>query len=205
MEKFQTFLFKVNHRLPGPKHPSVKFYRLLHQKKNRKLISAQQSRSSNPQRTDAKAKQKRRDKFLYDLAKYWYYNQRKKAVRLVMNDGESNHCKIKVGVIENHLQNIFSIKRIITHWSHIPIRKTIKTSFLQIKKIQLNTAAGPGRVLVKTLHQLSVAKPITSIANTMLRSSYVPRGLRYGKMILIDKDGEAMLTQQLTGQSRFFH
>ncbi|KAG4073566.1 hypothetical protein HA402_000790 [Bradysia odoriphaga] len=52
---FQKFLLKANQRLPGPQHPSVKFYRLRQQKKNRKVLSAQQSRSSNPQRTDAKS------------------------------------------------------------------------------------------------------------------------------------------------------
>lgn len=84
VEAFQNFIFNANQRLPGPQHPSIKFYRLRKQKKNRKLTTAQQSRSSNPQRTDAKAKQRRRDKYQYDLAQYWYYNQRKKAVRMVM-------------------------------------------------------------------------------------------------------------------------
>lgn len=88
VEKYQEFLFQVNQRLPG-QHPSVQYYKLSQQNKNRKVLSAQQSRSSNPQRTDAKARQRRRDKFNYDLAHYWYYNQRKKAVQAIMTGGRT--------------------------------------------------------------------------------------------------------------------
>lgn len=49
VSKFQKFLFKANQRLPRPQHPSVKFYRLRQQNKNRSITSTQQSRSSNPQ------------------------------------------------------------------------------------------------------------------------------------------------------------
>ena len=196
IEKFQKFLFKANQRLPGPQHPSIKFYRLRQKQKNRKLTSAQQSRSSNPQRTDAKAKQRRRDKFQYDLAQYWYYNQRKKVVRSVMNGGSVNQCKIKMDIMENHFKNVFGTanNKILESYPNSEIHHNIIVSEeeirKQIKKIPLDTSAGPDRILVKTLRQLNVAKSISSIANTMLRSSFVPHGFRNGKMILIDKDGD---------------
>src|SRR6202012_474235 len=127
IEKFQKFLFKANQRLPGPQHPSVKFYRLRQKQKNRKLTSAQQSRSSNPQRTDAKAKQRRRDKFQYDLAQYWYYNQRKKVVRSVMNGGSVNQCKIKME--KWRIISKMSLElRITKSWSHTQILKSTTTS-----------------------------------------------------------------------------
>lgn len=61
---------------------------------------------------------------------------------------------------------------------------------LQVKRMPLDTSAGPDRVIVKTLRQLNVAKSITSIANTMLKTSYVPKGFRKGKLIFIDKEGD---------------
>lgn len=57
--------------------------------------------------------------------------------------------------------------------------------------MKLDTWPGLDRILVKTLRQqLNVAKPISSIARIMLRTSYVPLGFRLGKMILIDKGGD---------------
>lgn len=47
----------------------------------------------------------------------------------------------------------------------------------QIERVPQDTSAKPDRVLVKTLRQLNV-KPISSIANTMLRPSYAPKSKR---------------------------
>lgn len=70
IEDFLEFLYVANEKLPGPQHPAVKFYRLRKKKKQMNITSAQHSRSSNPQRTDAKAKQRRRDQYHYDLTQY---------------------------------------------------------------------------------------------------------------------------------------
>lgn len=196
MEKFQKFLFTARQRLPGPQHPSIKFYRLRQQKKNRKETSSQQSRSSNPQRTDARAKQRRRDKFQYDLAKYWYYNQRKKAVRLVMTKSSSRQCQIKMDLMEKHIRSVFenrnnsTLESYPTSETHQNIVLSEEDIRIHIKRMPLDTSAGPDRVLVKTLRQLNVAKSISAIANTMLRTSYVPKGFRNGMMIFIDKEGD---------------
>jgi len=196
VENFQKFLFKANQRLPGPQHPSVKFYRLRKQQKNRKLTSAQQSRSSNPQRTDAKTKQRRRDQYLYDLTQYWYYNQRKKSVRSVMTKGAMRQCKIRMDIVEAHFRKLFekSNDKVLETYPQNERNENIllneEVIRLQIKKIELDTSAGPDRILVRTLRQLNIAKSITSIANTMLRSSFVPQGFRNGKMILIDKEDD---------------
>lgn len=156
MTKFMKFLFKANQRLPGPQHPSVKFYRLRQQKRNRKNMSAQQSRSSNPQRTDAKTKQRRRDKYQYDLSQYWYYNQRKKAVRAVMSSGSTKQCKIKMTEMENHFKNVFENMNdhVLEHYPSCEINENISVNEddikIQMKKTKLDTSAGPDRILVKT-------------------------------------------------------
>lgn len=164
VESFQNFIFKANQRLPGPQHPSIKFYRLRKQKKNRRLTSAQQSRSSNPQRTDAKAKQRRRDKYQYDLAQYWYYNQRKKAVRLVMTKNAPRQCKIKMELLESHFRDTFETENNNTLESYINAERlpnvTVSEEEIrkQIKKMPLDTSPGLDRVLVKTIRNLNVAK-----------------------------------------------
>lgn len=53
VSEFLEFLFNANEKMPGPRHPAIKFYRL-RQKKKRNITSAQYSRSTNPQRTDKK-------------------------------------------------------------------------------------------------------------------------------------------------------
>lgn len=160
ISKFQKFLFKANQRLPVPQHPSVKFYRIRQRNKNRRINSAQQSRSSNPQRTDARCKQRRRDKFQYDLAQYWYYNQRKKSVRMVMSEGAPKQCTIKMDELENHFKDTFgqeNNKCLETYPNkelHVDISLCEEDIATQIKRIALDTSAGSDGILVKTLRQL---------------------------------------------------
>lgn len=52
-------------------------------------------------------KQRRRDKFQFDLAQYWYYNQRKKKVQMVMSEGAPKRCTINMDTVENHFKGIF--------------------------------------------------------------------------------------------------
>lgn len=103
---YLEFLFKSNEKLRGSKHLAIKFYRL-RQKKKKTITSAQYSRSTNPQRTDMKAKQRRRDKYQYYLTQYWFYNQRRKAVLEVMKLGKSRKCTIKLSILEEHFKNVF--------------------------------------------------------------------------------------------------
>lgn len=62
---------------------------------------------------------------------------------------------------------------------------------LQIKRILLDTSAGPDRVLARTLRQLNVSRTIFSMSNTMLRTAYVPTSFRHGRMVLGDKEDDA--------------
>ncbi len=196
VSEFLDFLFKANEKMPGPKHPAIKFYRL-RQKKKRNITSAQYARSTNPQRTDRKTKQRRRDSYQYDLTQYWFYNQRRKAVLEVTKTGNSRQCKIKMDLIENHFKKLFETpnEKIRESYPAKPIKDDIYLEpgdiQLQIKRISLDTSAGPDRVLARTIRQLNVSTTICSIANAMLRSSYVPTCFRLGRVILADKGDNA--------------
>lgn len=193
---FLEFLFEANSKMPGPKHPAVKFYRL-RQKKKRSITSAQYARSTNPQRTDKKTKQRRRDKYQYDLTQYWFYNQRRKAVLEVTKNGNSRLCKMKMDEIEKHFKQIFETPNERTREAY-PAKKAHNDVYLepkdiqlQIKRISLDTSAGPDRVLARTVRQLNVSESICSMANVMLRSSFVPTSFRSGRVILVDKGDNA--------------
>lgn len=167
--------------MPGPKHPAVKFYRLRKAKKT--ITSAQFTRSSNLQRTDQKTKHRRRDKYQYDLTEYWFYNQRKKAVLEVMKSGKSRQCKIKMESIEDHFKNLLTDhnERVLESYPS----KTAKSNVIltpldiqrQLKRICMDTSAGPDRVLARTIRQLKVSNSICSIGNTyVLRANQLSRG-----------------------------
>lgn len=114
-----------------------------------------------------------------------------------MTKGTSKQCKIKMDVMERHIISVFENKndRTLESYPTNERQQNIVLSEddikLQIKRMPLDTSAGPDRILVKTLRQLRVSKSILSIANTMLKTSYVPEGFRRGKLIFIDKEGDA--------------
>lgn len=95
-----------------------------------------------------------------------------------MTGGSVNQCKIKIGIMENHFEkeNNHTLESYPITESHQNIFANEEEILKQLKKIPLDTSAEPDGILVKTLRQLNVAKPISSIANTMLGSSYVPQG-----------------------------
>lgn len=163
---FLKFMFTANQRMPGPKHPAVKFYRI---RQNRKkcVTSAQYARSSNPQRTDKKTKQRRRDKYQYDLTQYWFYNQRRKAVLNVMKNGKSRRCEIEMDVLENHFKAVFEKpNRNVREIYHLSSTKkdillTPDDIDKQIKRVAYDTSAGPDRVLARSLRQLAVSHSIS--------------------------------------------
>lgn len=107
VSEFLVFLYEVVPKLPGPKHPATKYYEK--RKKNKLVVhSAQQSRSSNPQRADKRAKLRRREKYQYELAQFQYYHQRKKVARRVMGDTNFVSCPIEINQIKQHFEDIFS-------------------------------------------------------------------------------------------------
>ena len=85
MSRFIKWLYEANARLAIPQHPAVRMFHLRKQNKNTDN-SATYKRSSNPQRTNARTRQKRRDKYLFELAQHKYYNRRKDVVNMIMED-----------------------------------------------------------------------------------------------------------------------
>lgn len=192
---FLRFLFEANERLSGPVHPNVKYFRL--RKRKKENTASKCSKSSNPQRTDAKARNRRREGYAYELAQYNYYNQRRKVVRDVMNDGSMRQCRIDMNTVQDHFKDLFESPNELTLDAYD--QEIVKHDIIftedeiihQINAISIDTSPGPDRVLSRTVKKLSVSKAITSIANVMLRSAFVPSSLAEGRMVLIDKGGEA--------------
>lgn len=101
--EYLKFIFEATPKLPGPKHPAIKYYK----KRRKRKLSAQSaghSRSSNPQRTDKKAKKRRRDKYLHEVAQYNYYHLRKRVAREAMGDESHGPCPIPMTELKSHFE-----------------------------------------------------------------------------------------------------
>lgn len=195
INKFLKFLFESNQKLPGPTHPAVKFYRLRKKKQNANLAS-QQSRSSNPQRTDKHTRERRRDEYEYELSQYLYYNQRRKVVRKIMNHGPSRTCKIEMSRVAEYFRSIFEEgnDKVRPEYETTKPKSNVTVSEEDvtnaIKGMSLDTSPGPDRVLLRTIRELKICLIIKSITNIMLKTSYVPTSFRLGRTVLIDKGEE---------------
>ena len=192
---FLQFLFEATARLPGPKHPSVSYY---NKRKKKKLTiqSAQQSRSSNPQRTDKRARQRRREKYEYELAQYEYHNQRRKIARRVMDDGPTSSCPIRMEELESYFGDTFGTPNdsVLPDYPSNDARENIVVSLedvnAAIKAISLDTSPGSDRVLIKTVRELEIGPAVKALIDVMLATGLVPSKLCEGKTILIPKDGD---------------
>lgn len=194
--EFATFLFTSNKRLPGPKHPASKFY-LKRRQKRAAPTGAQQSKSSNPQRTSARVRERRRAQYMKDLCQYWFYNQRKKAWTMIKNPkGQKNVCNIPMADLEEYFRQTLEKPNDNTLDYYQPgeprenISITIEQVDRAIKSVNLDTSPGPDRILIRTIRDLKVSNIIKVITEIMLSTNTVPTGLSEGKTVLIHKGGD---------------
>ncbi|KAK9506882.1 hypothetical protein O3M35_008733 [Rhynocoris fuscipes] len=190
---FITFLRDANNALPGPQHPAVRFYRMRNRNKMSVANKGYES-SSNPCRVSRMAREKRREKYQYEVAQYNYYNRRKKVVRDVMNADAPQMCPVDIATIENHFKNIFQKVNECTRGSYesTMIREDVLT--IDIKSVQdairstsMDSSPGPDGVLIRTIKTLGVAAIIKYIIEIMLRTSYLPEIFSTGRTVLVYK------------------
>lgn len=203
VEEFVTFLASAPALLPGPKHPAQKYYE---KRKNNIAVSTQRSykASSNPERATKRDREKRKAKYMYDLTQYYYYNQRRRAIRNVFCN-ETPACLLNEDILQTHFSGIFS-KPNIHQRSEYPSKVT-ESEFLTendlfspvitkqdilnaTQKISIDTASGPDHVIVRVIKNDTVSEIISKIATRMLTCSLVPKIFQKARTILIYKGGD---------------
>ena len=193
--EFLQFLSGATQRLPGPKHPNVKYYNR-RKKGQTNFQPAQQSRSSNPQRTSQNKRKQNRARYEYELAQYEYYNQRRRVARRVMKDKPTSSCPIPMAELEAYFGKIFgtSNDNVREEYPHAEARENIEITLeevnMAIQAISLDTSPGSDRVLIKTIRELKIGGAIKALLDVMLATGLVPSKLAEGKTILIPKDGD---------------
>lgn len=161
-----------------------------------KCDDMQYGRSSNPQRHDKKVRQRRRDKYNYEVAQYNYYNQRKKVVRNIMNENNNKVCMININTLEDHFKENFEksnkskLESYGTKQTSPDIIVNSEDVENAIKSLSYDTSAGTDRVLARTIKSMKVSNVIKTIIEIMLNTSFVPENFRIGRTILIDKGGD---------------
>jgi hypothetical protein len=195
--EFLSFLHQANSKLPGPKHPAVKMFQIRRrQKENFRCDQARQSESSNPARADRKARQRRRQKYEHELAQYYFFNQRKKAARMVMGESSSQaSCPIEMNLLSSHFKSLFGTKNSLKiECIHPPscqpdIQVELADIHSAIKAISMDTAPGLDRIISRTVKTLNCAPVIKCILEIMLVTGHTPSKLAEGRTILIHKSG----------------
>ena len=90
--------------LPGPEHPAIKYFKARKNKVPNNTNSYKTSK--NPKKKSKKTRNENRQKYNFELTQYYYYNQRRKVVRNVLNkSNRQNACKIPIYVQEDHFRS----------------------------------------------------------------------------------------------------
>jgi uncharacterized protein YaaW (UPF0174 family) len=204
IEEFQTYLAQAIHKLPGPKHPAQLYY----EARKKGLIKPQNRKyneSSNPTRKSKREKERRKARYEYQITQYLYYNQRRKAVRKVLNENKQIQCKVDIKDVYNYFNNKLSVRNscirseyenIISSEEKLETDNNYNKIFTgeditnAMRKIRVDTAAGPDRVILRVIKNYIVADILAIIANRMLQTGQVPNSLRKARTVLVYKNGD---------------
>ena len=203
--KWSEFLAEAIDLLPGPKHPSRKYYQY---RKNNQNTDGQRKykQSSNPERATKRDRQKRREKFRYQITQYNYYNQRRKAIRSVLN---TNHerCKIPTEEIYKYFSSTHGVSNDMIR-DHYPsnIKELDRTEMndifadtitrgeieVAINNIAVDTSPGPNHIIIRLIKDNVAAEILSIIATRMLKTGMVPSTFKKARTILIYKEGDTL-------------
>lgn len=195
--EFAKFLFTANQELPGPQHPACRFYQMRQRGKDR-VSTAQYARSSNPQRTDARRRQRNQEQYEYELAQYDYVNRRPRVVRKVTTttSDKEQRCHIPIDQLEDHYRSVFSVPnaRTLEEYLHQVPKVDVAVSMNDIKSalkgIKMESSPGLDGVLVRTLRLLPVIGIFKKITDILLATGAVPPELSIARLVLRPKGGE---------------
>ncbi|KAI5721493.1 hypothetical protein M8J77_021497 [Diaphorina citri] len=195
-KEFQSFLKGLIHRLPGPKHPAVKYFEL---RKSSKGVSSQNSsfkKSSNPERKTKRERNKRKEAYMYQSIQFDFYNCRKKAVRKVLED-KSRPCPIPMSQFEDSYVNSFGVENSLTdsitdnyQINNQNIDISLDEIVEAINRMSMDTSAGVDGVLMRAVKYDGVAQILYKIYNRILILGLLPECWKMGRTILLDKGGQ---------------
>jgi len=205
------FLSDADGTLPGPKHPSSKFYHARKRRnKNYTTNDRKFAESSNPERASKRDRQKRNEQFQYDLMQYNYYHRRKKCVNQLMSSDKNPQCQIPMKDIQMAFQERWGTPNEKMRSEYGPEVDSIKQAEIDaefnfvipsqaaeraIRGINNDTAAGVDKITIRTIKNLKCEKILASITTIMIRHGYVPTEFKQARTTLTPKKGDLLRTE----------
>ncbi|KAJ4446033.1 hypothetical protein ANN_12719 [Periplaneta americana] len=134
------------------------------------------------------------------------FNERRKAVRSALNN-QRTFCKVDINKIHHHFSSRLSTENlcecpeyspVITESQQVVLDSTENLVITKqevafaVSKIAVDTAPGPGHVLVRALKDETCYEVIAMIASTMLTKCLVQVCLKQARTVLIYKGGDEM-------------
>ena len=192
---FINYLTQANNTLPGPKHPAIRYYNAHRKHKEGRGISY--STTKNPSKLAERKRNQNKQKYQYELAQFQYYNQRRKVVRNIMNSQNNKRCQISVNTVSEYFQKLYGEENPLSSIDSKELLSTeqdIEIQEAEIKiamsRMKVDTAAGPDRIILRTLKELQTSKVLCLLSNCMLTHKCCPSILKVARTILIYKGGE---------------
>lgn len=198
-------LSKATEKLPGPKHPAVKFYRA---RKSKNIFSTNDRnyhQSKNPERQSKRDRNRRKEKYNYEVMQYNYYNRRKKCAQQIMNTNKLKQCNIPNETLFNSFRDRWETENNCIRPSYGNNIQNEHQSESQnyfdpiiscdeilssIKGIKIDSSPGPDGILVRTIKCLKIAGVLSTLSTLMLNFNMVPSSFHEAYTILIYKSGD---------------
>lgn len=204
VSEFSKFLSKFPDVLPGPKHPARKFYEA--RKRKGFQLTNEKFSTTNPQRKSLRKKVNRKAEYEYQITQFYYFNQRRKAVRRIYERNRENSSAIDIEAAYEHFSGVFEspnskvkneyssrlsdaeIFEVNNNYNPLVTTNEIISA---IKGISVDTAPGPDRIIMRSIKIHSeIPSIIATIATIMIEKNFVPNSFRLARTILIHKSGE---------------
>lgn len=208
MECFSIFCETMKNAakvLPGPKHPAIKFYEM----RKRKYLFKQNDKtfehSSNPQRSSKRARQRRNEKYNYELLQYEFYNKRKSCVKKIMKTCDDVLCNINMKTLEESFSSRWSPEntRIRSDYGEtidfieqteldITFSNLITNEEVECHLKRMDSQSSPGHdgISVRALKSTQCSCCLAWLFSIFNKWSFLPKSLKEARTTLIYKKGD---------------
>lgn len=203
INNFSTFLREVITKIPGPQHPASRYYRMRKQNTLFRQSERKYSQSSNPIKASKRDREKRKEKYMFDVIQHEFYNQRGKVVHRILKNDNNPNCNIPADELFQAYEQRWGNENncALESYPSVSMEAQIElddcfneemdeeTMNSIIKKIRKDTSSGPDKVLLRAVRYVKCNKILSFIGTIMLKWNIVPTSFRQARTVLIFKKG----------------
>lgn len=181
ISEFSNFIAKFPEMLPGPKHPARRYYEA--RKRKGFQLRNEKFSNSNPQRKSFRKRVNRKAIYEYQITQYYFFNQRRKAVRRIYEKNKENSSVVDVNAAYEHFSEVFEVPNNnikeeygpkLTDDEVVQINCNYSTTVSKdeilsaIKGISVDTAPGPDKIIMRAIKAHPEIPTIISLIATIM-------------------------------------